>query len=197
MIDYFNIHNEFPYIYMITNRVALADKFKNDFIGFTHYQDNVSNITDKKEVIVQLDSIAKCIDINKVKNRDHNILILDEIESILSHFNSDTLSGKLKNVAETFIGLIENSHKILIADAFITQRTIDVVNRISGDRKISFEKNEQHNIKRDLFIQRHNKQVFCPKQKKNMIDDCEDECISKIISLIKEGKRVVFPCASK
>jgi hypothetical protein len=65
-MDYYLKHGEFPFVYLITNRIALADKFKSDFLGFTHYQDNVSNITDCKNVIIQLDSIAKCIDIAKV-----------------------------------------------------------------------------------------------------------------------------------
>jgi hypothetical protein len=79
------------------------------------------------------------------------------MESILSHFNSDTLNGKLYEVAKTFFALLEHCKKVLIADAFITQRTLDIVKQVCGDRTISFEKNEQHNIKQELFIQRHNR----------------------------------------
>lgn len=63
---------------------------------------------------------------------------------------------------------------------------------INGNRSIIFHKNENHNIKRDLYIWKHNKS-----SKTKSIDDTENAFVAKVIELIKSGKRVVCPCSSK
>ena len=53
-----------------------------------------------------------------------------------------------------------------------------------------YHKNEHHNIKRDLYVWKHNKS---PKQ----IENTENAFVSKVIELLKSGKRIVCPCYSK
>lgn len=67
----------------------------------------------------------------------------------------------------------------------MTARTQTVLKRFNGTNSIIYHKNENHNIKRDLFIWKHNKS---PKQ----IEETENAFVSKVIELVKSGKQMTL-----
>lgn len=100
------------------------------------------------------------------------------------------MRGKLSSVSTLCYKLFEVSTKIICCDAFMKARTQNILKLFNGNKSIIFHKNEHHNIKRDLFIWRHNK---CPRN----IEETETAFVSKVIELLKYGKRLVCPCSSK
>ena len=68
------------------------------------------NDKDCNRLIVQLDSITKYIDIDSnIEKGRKCFLILDEVESVLGHFSSTTMRGKLAQVSSTLYKLIKHS----------------------------------------------------------------------------------------
>ena len=62
-----------------------------------------------------------------------DVVVIDEIESVLSEFTNDLLSKDLiakKRILNKFIYLIKSARKVIVLDAFITERTLSFLKSI-------------------------------------------------------------------
>jgi len=109
----------------LTNNIIGGEKFGPEF-GFKSYQENKFDVD---RLIIQLESILKLscqmdfIDDNHCEFPSYDLVIVDEVESILSQFNSPTFKGASKECFEFLKNVIINSNKLLVLDGDISNRT--------------------------------------------------------------------------
>lgn len=122
-------------ILSITGRISLAYKQESDFeeLGFVTYEKQLAknmgrkiNLHDTKRVICQVDSICKIIN-------PADYLILDEIETIFQHvFSSPFIQKKLAMVIDRLIQHIKEARHVIIADAYLSEQTVDFIKHTCG-----------------------------------------------------------------
>ncbi|MEK7989814.1 MAG: hypothetical protein VSS52_002310 [Thiotrichaceae bacterium] len=122
------------------------DKFKmmvsqydvEDVKGLKH--DLVNDTNAPLKVVYTLDSLLKlsegkgglglfneeCTDIAINRNKKPFILILDEIELLLNHLTGKTIVEKTR-ILQTLKMLIKKADKVIVMDAFLTQKTINFI----------------------------------------------------------------------
>ncbi len=103
-------------------------EFKKICPDFMHYQDPdiEGNLSAIDKLVIQLESLARfpdCESENAFLNYD--LVIMDEIESILFQLSSTTNSNALK-VFETLMQILFRAKHTIMADAFITRRTLNL-----------------------------------------------------------------------
>jgi hypothetical protein len=154
---------------------AMASDFEQD--GFINYL-NKSEFNGKNErVIISLESL------NRIHYDECDILVIDESESIFNIISSETLiKNKLEENLIKLYSLISLSKKVLIMDAFLTNRSIKVLTDI-----------KDININNSYYIENEYK------YDERYFKICEDKkmMINMIINLLQENKRVVLCTGSK
>jgi hypothetical protein len=121
----------------ITPRVALADntnnRMKKDYkMDVVHYKDekDKTQLNKYKSIIIQGESLHY---LNQSKK--YNTLVIDEIETVLNNWDCDTThSDNMVSNFERFIGLMKSSEKVILLDAFITKKTLNLLDNL----KISY-----------------------------------------------------------
>lgn len=161
-------------ILVVSGRKSLGRKQCDDFnkMGFNmrHYSQFDNMIKDVPQIVVQVDSLWKI--------RGHyDYLILDEFtyaEAQLIMFTK-----KKKEVSEALLERIRRTPKIIVADAYITDTTVDL-----------FRRNRE-----DVVIYENN---YPKQQNKNYyIVENKGEFYEKIYNDIDKGKKLIIPCGSK
>lgn len=127
-----NILNEFDVksvlfgSYRQTLTHELYGNFKDD--GVKSYLDR--NFESKK-LICQIESLDRLLETDSFLNSDmevpsYDLVILDEIEGILSHFRSSTLTEK-ERIFNLLKDIIHNSKKLLVLDGDFHNRSYDFI----------------------------------------------------------------------
>jgi hypothetical protein len=117
IIEYINIKK----IISITSRVNLAGEHVKH-LGLFFYQDlNLDDYYYCDNIVIQLESLYK-INYKLFKN---GVIILDEVNSLLSHFRSSTLNNKRKHIYLYFIEIIKNAKYVICLDADLSNWNID------------------------------------------------------------------------
>jgi len=137
--------------------------------GIINYQDIKDGNYNKDRLCIQIESL------HKVKNLQYDIIVIDEVETVLAQYSSSTMVyvRDCWNALTTAIRLCKHC---ITADAFILQRSIDFIRGIS-------------NIKNDKIVMIHNTKPFLEHRKAIQIS--QDEYDGKIIEDLKAGKRVI------
>jgi len=101
-------------------------------------------INNSKKLIISVESIQKI-------NIDNNYqcIFLDESEAILAQFSSPTMKSKYLDSYNVLDKLIKKADKIVCADAFLTNRTINFIK--SYNEPITLIKNNTSPIKREAI----------------------------------------------
>ena len=105
-------------ILWVSYRISLTNDIHSNFkdYGFKNYQNDNINKSDK--LIIQLESLYK-LDNNNFKDSEYSdvpiydLVIIDEIESILNHFSSSTIKDSY-NTYEYLQEIITNSGKLIV-----------------------------------------------------------------------------------
>ena len=95
---------------------------------------NINYITDEDEI------------------KEYDLIIVDVIEGILSHFNATTLKNKL-NTCELLTKLIQNTKKCLCLDGDLKNRGLDFLEN-TIKRKFLYYVNEYKPIKKKIKFTR-------------------------------------------
>lgn len=116
-------------IVLVSFRRTFSFATAKTFTDFTLYT-NVSGQLTLERMIVQVESLHRIAPeiLGQV-----DLVILDESESIIEQFNS-ALSGQHADDFAVFQWLIENSRKVVAMDAFLSLRTISLINKMRGRR---------------------------------------------------------------
>jgi len=157
---------------------AMSSDFKE--YGFKNYLDieDKSKIQNYNRVICSVESI------HYVKDK-YDLVIIDESETI-----TNNLMGKMyiKNNpidgANKIIKLIKNSNKILLMDAYLSQRSFNFLKDVIGEEEIK--------EKKCLYL----KNNFKYEQRTYNDTDNKGTFTKKIEETLKKGKRCVVVCGS-
>jgi hypothetical protein len=131
-----------------------------------------------------------------LKNDAYDLVVLDEIEAIGCTATSETNGGNLTTNLNTLIRLVKNSKFCVMADAFISSRTIGLVESINEasiykKKIVKMIKNTytpEHKLKaRFIAIKKHHKDKTEPKSL--MLD--------RLLEDVKNNKRICVYTASK
>ena len=118
LINKMNINN----ILSITSRVNLAGEHVKH-LNLEFYQ-NLTNFEKSNKLVIQLESLIKC-EYELYKN---GIIILDEVNSLLSHLRSPTLNNRRKHVYKYLLELIQNAKYVICMDADLADWNIKFLN---------------------------------------------------------------------
>lgn len=130
IIDKLNIQN----ILSITSRTNLAGEHtKNMDLKFYKDLDYIGYINATK-LVCQLESIWKI----SYKNFIGCVLILDELNSLLSHLRSPTLNNIRSKCYSYLIEVIKNAKYIIGLDADLSDWNIEFINNIKNDNYIVY-----------------------------------------------------------
>ena len=139
-------------ILIISYRQTLTNELYGNYnpIGFESYMDG--NLESDK-LICQIQSLYKLVPENDflgvpIEIPSYDLVIIDEIESVLAHYKSTTL----KNPRFTFdlmCSIIHNSKKLLVLDGDFHNRSYDFIKSFGESRIL---KNEYKKVERTLFL---------------------------------------------
>jgi hypothetical protein len=156
-------------ILVVSPRISFSEHMLTELYKVDKTIKNYLNVDDlnkyKKSLIISVESLYK-LDFNN----KYDIIILDEIESILNQFSSTTCKNK-NNSFNMLLQFINSSNKIIYADAFINSRTYEFLNNFQEDKTL---------IINDVF---NNEKTV------NIYND-EDKIINKMLDELKQGKKI-------
>ena len=145
-------------IIYLSFRRSHSDKTVNDFHKYklVDYRETTGDITDTK-IVLQIDSLWRL----KVSqfNELNSVLILDEIESLLTQFESNYIinAGHLRQCWTVFEYLLKNCSKVIGLDADITVRSCKLLESIAKklNKKVTFHHNTMSilHTKTDYYYQ--------------------------------------------
>ncbi len=155
--------NNYERILMITFRRTLAFEFENKFkkLGFETYL-NCKNVNNVNKLIIQVESLYK------IDNTKYDLVILDEIESIIDQFYSTTNKKHYASNMYIFKELCKN--KTIGMDAYLSNKSIELFD-------------SPYIIENKYLGEKSNKYYFT--RNKKIIED-------SIINDIKNNKRIVL-----
>jgi len=162
-------------VIFISYRVFLCSEYKKNFgeLGFNDYRDLTNNDTDDKynKVICCFDSLAR------FQGRKYDIVILDEVDSVLAHASSDLMRAR-RGISQSIFGfIVSNASLVINADAYLDNE------RVVSSMKL-LRKESTHYAIRNRFIRETNRRVFIYKnyiiQKKNETQNFLNKLINDI-----------------
>ena len=119
----------FPTGYITLYRAQLQ-KSDDKGLGFHGYQRDPDWTTAKRK-LTQLESLHKIRETlppDPQNHHKHDMVYLDEPESILAQFQStETHKGHLKNNVAVFANIVSMAGKVIATDGLLTNRTTDMM----------------------------------------------------------------------
>jgi hypothetical protein len=149
-----------PNFLWITPNIALAQntlyRMETNDIPVVYYQ----NFTKKdKHLMLQFDKIIICLNsLHYLEKYKNDIIIIDEIETLLNKFEGNFMGINKSLVWNTFIKLLLNARQIILLDAFITKKTTDLLDKLNISYKIIERIHEPST--RHIHFNKHEPTVF-------------------------------------
>jgi len=156
-----SIINRYKRILLVSFRKSFTydidKKFKQ--FGFNNYLEKNSYNSDR--LIIQLESLLKLEQTNEVISENesecmvvpqYDLVILDEIVSILNQFSSDTIKSKSRETYDYLSNILLMSNKIIACDADFNNRPYAFLRNIFGSEKITVIHNNYVNNNKTLEI---------------------------------------------
>ena len=166
----------------IVSRRSMAHTHKKSFkeLKMTSYLDDSKDIN-RDRFIISLEQLYKV-------DSKYDILILDEITSLLNHLYSSTMRKARLVSFLKLIDLIINAKKLIVADAIITDTSLDFITSLRGSN-VLYYRNKYPNktgVNLKIYYRKNNT------GRKDIELLCE-----QIIPLVKEGKSVMIMSDSR
>jgi len=155
-------------------------------IGLHCYLDD-KNIS-INEVMKKKERYGVCLDsLLKVRNEQYDLIVIDEVEQVLSHFLSETIGSKRYKIYETFARLIRESKRVIALDSDISWVSFNTLTSI-------IEEGDNEDSSKSVHI--HINQFKTENQLIHMYQ-YDGQIIEEIKKTILEGKRVYISANSK
>ena len=135
------------------NKTSELKKIFGDFIDYTQLDENNRHSWLRVNKLgIQFESLKHLGEINEDTKPD--LLILDEIESILTQVSSSTNGSDSKSNFATLIKMIKLCDKFVMADAFVLARSVNFTKEIQKltNTKIMMSINEYMHLERTAII---------------------------------------------
>ena len=113
---------QYKRVLCLSPRIAFSEHISKEF-NFVNYKDG-NYKADK--LTISIESLYKLKHI-----KPYDLIIMDESEAVLSIFSSFTIGDKATETFNLLTKLINTAQKVILAGAFITQKTIDFINSIN------------------------------------------------------------------
>ncbi len=141
--------HKFESILVISPRVMFGNSIYSEFLEveyrFKFYKEIKKEDRIKHDFMVcQLESLTTLKD-------KYQLVILDEIESILNQFHSSTMTTNIDKISLKFHSILTNAKFVVSADAFIMDRSVDVLNTIRPNKHKLYIENIFNPYKRTCF----------------------------------------------
>ena len=177
----FNDFDKYKSILYFSCKRAFASSMMSEFgkFGFTNYLgvSDKSSIINKDRIICSVESIRYCRD-------SYDLVIIDESESIANNLtgqmfiNNNPLQGATK-----IYDIIKNSSKIMVMDAYISERSFNMIGDIKKDT-INDEKN--------FYLKNEFKN-----EERYYIEVSQSSLVKEIGKKLVDKKRCVLVCGSR
>jgi hypothetical protein len=160
-------------------------------LGTTHYQDS--------EEVENLFSLcvnsADRIDVN---DKPPTWLIIDECEQFFSHIVGKTLNGSRRAVFSKLVWLLRYSKHVILADADLSESTIDTIIDLCDARKIIVHPRDPITGRETIGLEEKRKLItfsanineYCVNDKLIHMYDSRDHLMTEALDLLHAGKRV-------
>lgn len=143
---------------------------------------------DKQEVRFRQNRYGICLDsLWKIKDLRYDIIVIDEVEQVLSHFLSETIGEARLGLYEIFANLIASAKKVVVLDAdlgWVTYNTLTRIVRSKNSLKTPFPTY--------IYINE-----WRSKPKQIQLYQSQEHLIGEIERSIRAGKRVFVTSNSK
>ena len=145
---------------------------------------------DKKKVSPKWRQIGICLDsLNKTHETfNYDLVIIDEIEQVLNHFLSDTLSKDSVKIFNTFGWLLFHSKSVICMDADLSWSSVLTISKLC-----SFTAHGDTEKKETFFLINTFKEPTVPIH----LHQNKDQLIGLMSKRLEEGKKVFFTSNSK
>ena len=164
---------------IITENNALNREYVVKFNGVSHL--NKSRLSEQEPLIIcSLESI------HKLKDWDYGIIVLDEYESILNHFESETMENPTSgasgyNNMVVLFDKIRNADKVIALDADLTDKRLEILTTIKPT------------IINKQYITENRWETYTH----NLYHDDKESFLTDLMMDLSNGKKVVLPTSSK
>ena len=112
-----------------TSTIENQSKYK-DFVSYQNIKEHTISMDKYNKVIIQLESLSR-LDLTTIPN----LLVLDEMESIITQFSSGNFIDLCLSI-NIFKMLILHSDKVIMMDANISNRTLNVIEKLHPTREL-------------------------------------------------------------
>lgn len=176
----------------ITNRISLAlsvgDRIEREGIKIYMYnKDFGKSVNDKRINIPKCDQLMIEIEsIHYIDNKKFDVIVIDEVESVLNSWVSVTHSYLYKNWY-VFNRVICNSKKVIMMDAFLSMKTFNYISNLNYDKYCEYPDKINKNY---IIISRKQKN---PANDLILIDSNKNTIeiwLKEISDAIKSGKNI-------
>ena len=177
--NFYNKNYKDKKVVFVSFRRTFSNSVGRIFDDFKVYSDITDEITLEKynKLIIQVESLYKLHISEKP-----DLLILDEVESILSQFTSN-LHKSLNTSFAVFSWLVKYSKKIIIMDANLTERTYNIIQNL---RPIALDK-----------IHLHWNTYKKASNNKYLVTNIHKDWLNQIILALKEDNKIVIATNNK
>jgi len=159
-------------VIMLSENNALNLKFSTDFHFDTHIKNK--NINQEHNIACSTESIQR------IQFKETDVLILDEYETLINHFESETFDNKALNKHHLFKKALKLVSKIVILDADLSNDRLELIEIICNKKIITFFIN-QNNFNEYKFLVYENKYTF----------------FNNLNEVIKTNKKILIASSSK
>ncbi len=163
----------------LSTRRTFAYFIQGEFEDFYNYLDiknhDLEDLQKSDKVIISLESILKL-----GKERVYDFVVVDESETLLSNFSSETLGNKTYEIYDTFENILINARKVVVMDAFLSNRSLQYMKGLYKNENILYIENKKINTK----IQAR------------MMNYRANETFLKIYEYIKNGEKLYMTFSS-
>ena len=180
-------HYKFKRILWITHRQTLTNSLIETFklLGFESYLD-CAHINTIDKVIIQVDSLHKLLNDSRIPKYD--LIIIDEIESNLNHFNSATIIHMRETIFELLKVIVTDSTKIIALDAdfdnraytylsYFGQVQVIVNTKIKNIRHFKWTSDKDYYIYKILADLKQGFNIVIASMSAGFLDELEEELI--------------------
>jgi hypothetical protein len=172
----------------ITPRRSLAQntmaRLEEVGLKVVHYSDvgkskeeKKSNMSKENRLVIQCESLHYL-----GLKRQYDVVVIDEVESVLNTWISETHGNNLLQNWDNFKGVVGNSGKVIMLDAFTSMKTISFIRDLEGDSEYPIEiiSRKEPNPERKMVMVNKYKDIGKNRQ----------EWLNIMVQYLREGKSI-------
>lgn len=142
-INYLEKNNKFCWI--APNRALASNtqkRFEESNINTYHYESFTAKDKLKGE-LKKLDNIIICLNsLHYLEDKIYEVVVIDEIETLIDKIEGEFLNNQKRKseIWNVFKNLLKNTKKVILLDAFITQKTLKFIEDLETSHYIIYER---------------------------------------------------------